>query len=271
MLKTRIITALLLMPLVLFCLFGAGQTGWAAFCVFVCSLAGWEWGRLTGLDSRKSVVVGVGVLLAASLWVAFPVPSEVVLALDVFSLVFWCAVVPVWLKQKWSLAKFPLALPLGLLILLATLSGLIRWQALANGPYMLLAVLAIAWVADTAAYFSGRAFGKHKLAPSISPGKTWEGVVGALVAMAIYGVILDSIRIPLLSAISLPVLVVGLWLITTVSVIGDLLESLFKRQVGLKDSSNLLPGHGGVLDRIDSLLAVVPVASSLFSVAGLWK
>lgn len=271
MLKTRIITALLLLPLVLFCLFGAGQQGWAAFCVVVCALAGWEWGRLTGLDSKKSVAVGLGVLLASSLWVLNPLPGEVVKALDIFSLLFWCLIVPVWLRKKWSLARFPMALPLGLLILLATLSGLLRWQSLPNGPYLLLGVLAIAWVADTAAYFSGRAFGKHKLAPTISPGKTWEGVAGAIVAMAFYGVLLSQLSVPLLHGIALPVLIVGLWLITAVSVIGDLLESLFKRQIGLKDSSNLLPGHGGVLDRIDSLLAVVPVASSLFSLAGLWN
>ena len=123
--------------------------------------------------------------------------------------------------------------------------------------------MALVWLADTAAYFSGKTFGRRKLAPAISPGKSWEGVYGALVAVAIYAAILAQTE--LLQPWALPVWmwVVVAWALTAVSIVGDLLESWFKRQAGMKDSSQLLPGHGGVLDRIDSLIAVLAVAAAL--------
>ena len=128
--------------------------------------------------------------------------------------------------------------------------------------WLMLAAMALVWVADIAAYFSGRAFGRHKLAPAISPGKTWEGVAGAVVGVLAYGGIVFSFsplagRLPL----SIPVIVLMLVLLTAVSVMGDLFESLLKRQAGIKDSSQLLPGHGGVLDRIDALTSTLPLAA----------
>jgi len=131
------------------------------------------------------------------------------------------------------------------------------WLAL-NGlqnisPWLLLGVLAIVWLADIAAYFSGKRFGRHKLAPEISPGKTWEGVAGAVLAATIYGLVLCYYMH------YSRWLIVGLWLIVVLSVMGDLFESLLKRQAGVKDSSHLLPGHGGVLDRIDGLIPTLPL------------
>ena len=123
---------------------------------------------------------------------------------------------------------------------------------------LLLACMAIAWVADTAAFFAGRRFGKVKLAPAVSPGKTREGALGALLAVVLYGIVVAIVARLSLSALGWLLLVALLVVLTVFSILGDLLESWFKRQVGLKDSGTLLPGHGGLLDRIDSLTAILP-------------
>jgi phosphatidate cytidylyltransferase len=128
-----------------------------------------------------------------------------------------------------------------------------------HSPSLLLAIVGIAIVADTAAYFTGRAFGKHKLAPSISPGKTWEGAVGGAVAVAVYALLL-----PAPEGIGKLQLIVAALALSVLSVLGDLFESWIKRRAGVKDSSQLLPGHGGILDRIDSQLAVLPVAAFIW-------
>jgi phosphatidate cytidylyltransferase len=140
---------------------------------------------------------------------------------------------------------------LGLVLLLATWVALTGLQNIS--PWLLLGVLATVWLADSAAYFAGKRFGRHKLAPEISPGKTWEGVVGAMLAATIYGLALCH----LLHYTRW--LILGLWLIVVLSIMGDLFESLLKRQAGVKDSSHLLPGHGGVLDRIDGLIPTLPL------------
>jgi len=115
-------------------------------------------------------------------------------------------------------------------------------------------ILATIWIADTAAYFSGKHLGRRKLAPSISPGKTWEGVLGALAAVSIFGGVLYYYEHTSLAILPL------LWLVAILGVVGDLLESLIKRQVNKKDSGNILPGHGGILDRIDGLIPSLPIA-----------
>ena len=152
----------------------------------------------------------------------------------------------------------------------------IAWLAVAQARVMginfLLSVLVLVWVADIAAYFAGRAFGlkftRSKLAPSISPGKSWEGVIGAYCGVTVYGVVIANS--PIGSQFGGYALLPAIWVLTGLSVVGDLLESLFKRQAGLKDSSNLLPGHGGILDRIDSQLAVLPVSAALLTLAHLF-
>ncbi len=150
------------------------------------------------------------------------------------------------------------------------------WLAMAQlrsvSPWLLLAVLALMWLADSAAYFAGRAFGKHKLAPKTSPGKTWEGALGALLAVTVYALAIAPFMLPEASVLRpLPVVAqwsiwLGLaWLLAVLSVFGDLFESLIKRMADCKDSGALLPGHGGILDRIDSLLTTVPVAALMAS------
>jgi phosphatidate cytidylyltransferase len=136
------------------------------------------------------------------------------------------------------------------------------WAALlylhARGPGFLLGVMAVVWIADTAAYFSGRRFGRNKLAPSISPGKTWEGVAGAFCALALYAGALSMLA-------GMPLLSLGLMLsgLLYLSVLGDLFESWIKRVSGMKDSGHVLPGHGGVLDRIDALTSTLPIATGM--------
>jgi phosphatidate cytidylyltransferase len=173
--------------------------------------------------------------------------------------------VPLWLwRSRLPRARWLAALT-GLVVLVPT------WQALVElrkiGPLLLLLLMSVVWISDSAAYFAGRRFGRHKLAPSISPGKTWEGVLGAVLAVSLYAALwgsawqaqfphaLRSMRFGTFG------MVLFLWLLTAIGIYGDLFESALKRQAGVKDSGALLPGHGGVLDRIDALTAVLPVAA----------
>ena len=169
--------------------------------------------------------------------------------------VFWVLIAPfiLWLRRPiqnqlvLGLLGFAIILPFGL--------AMIALRAI--GPWLLIVFILAVSIADTAAYFAGTQFGKRKLAPSISPGKTWEGVAGALVAVSIYGFALCQITHQSLWFI------VVLWALTALSVEGDLLESFFKRQAEVKDSGAMLPGHGGVLDRVDALIPTMPIAALL--------
>lgn len=269
MLKTRVLTALLLLPAVLAALFLDPPLVWGGFALFALSFGAWEWARFARFDRAEQGVFIAAFVLLGGAWLLLPLAKNWAPLLDAFALLFWLLAVPLWLRQKWTLKhKWSSAL-LGWLILLAALAAVTRFRDMQQGPLVLLLVLAIAWVADIAAYFAGRAFGRRKLAPSISPGKSWEGVYGALVAVSVYLVTLQQLGAPLVSQLPLWLLLPLGWALTAVSVVGDLFESLLKRQVGLKDSSNLLPGHGGVLDRVDSLLALAPVAAALLFVYAL--
>jgi len=149
---------------------------------------------------------------------------------------------------------------------LGTIAVLALWMAIvqlqARSPWLLLAVMMVVWIADTAAYFSGRRFGRRKLAPAISPGKSWEGVYGALICVFAYAVLLLSFS-PLAAqaTLSRPLVAAFALVLAMLSVVGDLFESWLKRQAGVKDSGTTLPGHGGVLDRIDALLPAMPAAT----------
>ncbi|WP_373975241.1 phosphatidate cytidylyltransferase [Chitinibacter sp. SCUT-21] len=267
MLKTRIITASVLLPVVLAALFLLPANLWVLFCAALLGFAGWEWQRLSGMSGwlAKSYPIIVPAAFLAS-WYGLPLEFRV--GLIFAAAFFWVVGVPIWLRAKWVLSRAGnLNALLGLALLVP---GAMAMVILHPDGTFLLCILMIAWVADTFAYFTGKAFGKNKLAPSISPGKSWEGVYGGALAVVIYIQLLPK---PIVlfqnTAFSSPLgqafiwLVIGL-LLTAVSVMGDLLESLFKRQINMKDSSNLLPGHGGVLDRIDSLLAILPVSAAIY-------
>lgn len=271
MLKTRVITALVLLALLLPSLFFLPQAYWALLVALFIGVAAWEWGGLLGFDQGGRLVLGTGMAALCSMisllapeaigvgagnWMAVPW----VMAVYGIAAVFWCLVIPLWLMSKWRLPHGLTGLLVGLVVLFPTWLALVQLRL--AGPGVLLAILAIVWMADVAAYFSGKRFGKHKLAPSISPGKTWEGAIGAGIGVVLYGIVL---RLGFsFEPVGLPLWVLGLLAVTAISIMGDLYESMLKRQAGIKDSSNVLPGHGGVLDRIDSLTSTLPVVALLW-------
>lgn len=266
MLKTRVITALVLLVLVLPSLFFLPQAYWALLVALFIGVAAWEWGGLLGFEQNKRLLTGAALatLCAAAILLD---PAAIAGALSPWVMVsygmaalFWCAVIPFWLRAKWKLPHgFP-GLLVGLVVLFPTWLALVQLRV--AGPGVLLAIMATVWMADIAAYFSGKTFGKHKLAPTISPGKTWEGALGAGVGVVLYGIVL---RLAFSFApVGLPLWMLGLLALTAISIMGDLYESMLKRQAGIKDSSNVLPGHGGVLDRIDSLTSTLPVVALLW-------
>jgi phosphatidate cytidylyltransferase len=259
MLRTRVITALLLVAAFALILFAlpplAAQLAFAA----VAALAAWEWGGLMRQDQPARWIYALVLLL--SCWLLAVAAAQLVPVLLAVAVMFWIFVVPLWFRCKWTLAgKNLFGYLLGALVILPTWAAMAALHA--AGVWLLLAAMALVWVADIAAYFTGRAFGRHKLAPTISPGKTWEGVAGAVAGVMVYGAIVLNYS-PLRGQVPLsaPLLALLLLLLTAVSVMGDLFESLLKRQAGIKDSSNLLPGHGGVLDRIDALTSTLPLAA----------
>jgi len=259
MLRTRVITALLLVAGLALILFALPPLAAVLAFAAIAALAAWEWGGLMGQGQPARFMYAFVLLLFCwQLTVGAPQLVPVLLGI---SAAFWIFVVPLWFRYKWTLTGNDFfGYLLGALVILPTWAAMVALHAV--DTWLMLAAMALVWVADIAAYFSGRAFGRHKLAPAISPGKTWEGVAGAVVGVLAYGGIVFSFsplagRLPL----SIPVIVLMLVLLTAVSVMGDLFESLLKRQAGIKDSSQLLPGHGGVLDRIDALTSTLPLAA----------
>ena len=259
MLIPRIITAVFLVAFMLGGVFYLPTAYWPAFAAAIILPALWEWTRLfriTGLAQAGYLLLSAAMMGAVAQTGLLPG-----LGMHLLALVLWLVVAPAWLLQRWTLTDRTQAAMLGWLLLMPAWFALLAWRPGPEQGATLLAVMALVWIADTAAYFAGRAFGKHKLAPAISPGKSWEGVAGALLATGVYTLWVGQSG---LFEFTLPWwgwLAVG-WGLTAVSVVGDLLESWFKRAAGVKDSSQLLPGHGGVLDRIDSLIAVLAVSQA---------
>ena len=266
MLKARVITALVLIGILLPSLFWLPQLYWALLLGAFIGIAAWEWGALLAWNSPARIFLGV-VVSAICATVTSLAPSALgiedflpvqpwVLVLYGLSIAFWCLVIPFWLKKRWALGGAS-GLLVGAVVLLPTWLAMVQLRAI--GPEVLLAVFAVVWIADIAAYFAGRRFGKKKLAPEISPGKTWEGAYGAMLGVLCYGLLLGHYFLSERIVQSLWVLI--LLIVTAISIVGDLFESLLKRKAGIKDSSNILPGHGGVLDRIDSLISTLPLVT----------
>ncbi|QGZ61353.1 phosphatidate cytidylyltransferase [Paraburkholderia acidisoli] len=267
MLKTRVITAIVLLavflPVTLF-----APLGWfAALIGLVVVFAAWEWARLLKAGATGSIVYAVIAAIVVALSTHLPVPRPLFQAAGVF----WIVAGPYVLLRKPTLAAGAwrvFLLLVGLVVFAACWHALV--SARAAGVAFVLSLLLLVWLADIGAYFAGKAFGKHKLAPAISPGKTWEGAVGGWVAVMVVAglaIALHAFEPTLYSALAAQLGVGRALFVLTVlvafSVIGDLFESMLKRQAGVKDSSQLLPGHGGVLDRIDALLPVLPLAMLL--------
>ena len=259
----RLITALVLLALFCSALVLLPNGYWSAALLVVLCIAALEWAQLVGYRGRMRLVFVALVLgLAVALLRHEGRGGSGAGEFDAFffgpALLFWTAVVPVWLARQWR-PRHPLLLGItGGIVLLPTWLALARMQAT---PAHLLLVLGIVWIADTAAYVIGRRMGRRPLAPRISPGKTWEGVLGAAAAVAVYYGLLWFIFGAEMSLREAVTGVAMFAVVTALSVEGDLFESWMKRQAGIKDSGTLLPGHGGILDRIDGLTASLPVAA----------
>ncbi len=278
MLKQRILTALVLLAILLPALFYPDPAAFAGVVLVLMAGAAWEWGRLNGCSFAASLALSaVCVALCAAAWLAGWTAQPLTL--------LWTLAAGVWvLGSAWLLRagvpgwpRIPRALRLVLGVLGLWLAWLAVVQARIIGINFLLSVMTLVWMADIAAYFAGRAFGlrftKNKLAPSISPGKSWEGVWGGMAGVLLLGlcwVVADAHWEAAVPSLYSRLWARGAWLLllgalfmACMSVVGDLIESLVKRSAGAKDSSNLLPGHGGVLDRVDALLPTLPIAMML--------
>lgn len=274
MLRQRIITALALLAVLLPALFYANPLPFELVTLVMLGAAGWEWARLNGCASRASVALGFGL---GGFLLAFDVLGGHLLPWPYL----WWAVGGVWgvlvvvlLRRGvagWGLLPRIARLTVGLSLLACAWLALVQARQLGTG--FLLSVLTLVWMADVAAYAGGKAFGQRKLAPSLSPGKSWEGALSGALGVLLLGTFwiwMDrqgwtdgpSLFSLLWSHGPVPALLATLGL-SAMSVSGDLIESLVKRSAGMKDSSQLLPGHGGVLDRVDALLPVLPLAMML--------
>ncbi len=290
MLRTRVLTAVLALIVLIGAALWAPAFGFDVLLLAIMMVALYEWLGLLGLLPRRAIAIAaafglVGVASLSffpSIVLAAQGQGAALLPLYLLATLSWVVAAPIALSRGRSIGS-PSGLGPAAAFVLCFATWLALLQADGIGKVFLLSVLLLVWVADTAAYFAGRAFGRRKLAPTISPGKTWEGVVGALAgnlllaAMAIgladgqFSGLGPTVFSLIGEQVGGGVLFLFVILITLVSVVGDLYESLLKRLRGVKDSSRLLPGHGGVLDRIDALMAVFPVTMAMVSLLELGR
>lgn len=256
MLKQRLITALILIIFVVISIFIVPHSIFNGIIAAIAIMAAWEWAGLVGWQaSRTAIAYSLGVILM--LWL-----STYIKSVWLYSLVFM-----LWLSNFYWLLVYPAQTSLwnkpwlkaiaGYLILAATWKALTELHLMAQGSWLVLYVMLLVWAADIGAFFVGRRWGQHKLAVSISPGKTIEGAIGGIIAALLIATLVgwSELRQGMLWSIWLAVALITVLF----SILGDLFESMLKRTAGIKDSGKLLPGHGGILDRIDSLTAAAPV------------
>ncbi|GAA6141243.1 phosphatidate cytidylyltransferase [Hydrogenophaga sp. 5NK40-0174] len=276
MLKQRIITAVLLLLVLLPALFYPAPAPFVVVALVLICAGAWEWARLNGQKGGRALAwAAVTTAGLALMWWSGGLDADWTVIWWVTA-VLWAVlsiVLPIKGVTAWQTWPVAIRLVLGLFLLGAAWLALV--QAKAHGLPFLLSVLTLVWAADIFAYVGGKTMGRHKLAPSISPGKTWEGAItGAVGVLALaFGWLwfdgqgwLDGLSLfSHLRNLGWPWFVAAVAALVAMSVVGDLIESLVKRSAGVKDSSRLLPGHGGVLDRVDALLPVLPVAMWLIS------
>jgi len=265
MLKSRVITAVILLLLFLSALFTLPDTGWTILiCVIVLQSAS-EWSRLAQFSAKYANAFWWLTLLIwlGLIWFDDSQAAEQKMFAHIFfyalSAILWLAIVPAWLLAGWQVKRPLLMVLVGWAVLIPT--GLAMLDLRLDHPWWLLSIMSLVWVADIAAYFAGRRFGKNKLAPMISPGKTWEGLVGAMLGVSVCIVLVWAFSPYANQYVLLPSLLLAGCCWVGLAVIGDLFESAIKRQAGVKDSGALLPGHGGLLDRIDALTSTLPIAA----------
>ncbi len=251
--KTAIVLLLILTP----ALFFAPRVVWALLIAAVAGAAAYEWARICGFPGMAPKIYGAGMAALALTASLQPAQSFGLLVLWALAAVFWVLVAPLWLANRWRVENLFLRAMTGTIVILPASAALSALRE--RTPWLLLGVLAVVWIADTAAYYAGRRFGRHKLAPQISPGKSWEGVAGAVLALLLYASAMSA-AVHGLRIVGALVLAAALLYF---AILGDLFESWMKRIAGFKDSGNILPGHGGVLDRVDALTAALPVAAGI--------
>ncbi|HKE93379.1 MAG TPA: phosphatidate cytidylyltransferase [Povalibacter sp.] len=252
MLRQRIITALLLAPFALLVILWVPHQFTMLVLALLVLAGAWEWAAFPGFSSglARSLYVAAVALIVAALWYVGTSRPQIDIVIEA-SLLWWLIAL-LWVIFLPTYMNRAAAVVAGFLVLVPAWLALVRLHE--KAPQLMLFLLLLVVAADVGAYFGGRRFGRHKLAPRVSPGKTWEGVCGGLIAaalMAAIGVFWFRVSAPSFMAVCAVVVLA--------SIVGDLTESLFKRHAGLKDSGSLLPGHGGVLDRVDSVTAAAPV------------
>jgi phosphatidate cytidylyltransferase len=264
MLKQRLLTVAVLLPLLLAAMFLLPGVWWQLAMLAPLYIAAHEWARLAafgrGNEAIFLFVLGTGVALLWHVAGAGTAQSEQggARAVYLLSCTFWVVIAPCWLGLKLAVRDRLTLGVTGIVVLVPTWLALVQLQ---RNPTVLLMLLCVVWIADTAAYFFGRNFGRRKLAPAISPGKTWEGVAGALATVTVYALGLYLARMIGRDGGFLIAAFLGM---TIFSILGDLFESWLKRGAGVKDSGTILPGHGGMLDRIDGVMAALPLAALIF-------
>lgn len=270
MLKQRIITALLMLAVLLPALFYSDIEPFALLTLLMIVAGGWEWGRLNGCRSVVAAGLGVGLGLSLAVFWAAGGLQQVWRPLWLTVGLLWVFLSVLMLSRGVSgWGAWPAGLRLGGGLFLMACAWVALVQARQMGLEFLLSVMTLVWMADIAAYAGGRTFGRRKLAPSISPGKSWEGAFSGFFGVCVLAagwLWADAQGASLYARLWAwgPVLAIAaLVFLVAMSVVGDLVESLVKRSAGVKDSSQLLPGHGGVLDRVDALLPVLPLAMML--------
>lgn len=274
MLKQRIITGLILAPIAIGGIFFLPPLEFSLFIGFIIAVGGWEWANLSGF-SKPIERVGFAGVISLLLYLSTFLDSTYILGASALG----------WIASFYLITQYPnkkglwecryRRLLIGVFVLVPAWTGLVAIREvdtlvygmqIVDTRYLILYIMFIVWGADVGAYFSGKAWGNKKLAPNVSPGKSWAGVYGGLATTALFAIIASyMLEMTLIDTL----LLLLITLITGVfSVVGDLLESMLKRHRGIKDSSQLLPGHGGVLDRVDSLTAAVPVLTFLLILVG---
>lgn len=276
MLKQRLITAAILIPLVVWAVFASSLTTFTTLIVAVALLAAWEWHQMIGIQSPgMRVMLAVDLIIVLYLAITQLNPYFII---SIGILIWLIALVVILGFSNKSLAE-RLSLVFknkvfgaisSILILTVFVVSSITLKAFSEvGAFLFFFVMVTVWLADTGGYFAGKRFGKHALAPAVSPNKTWEGVAGGVLFASIWAIGFYCVKTP--TTITLFEWLLLAVVIVAVSIVGDLFESLYKRAFSVKDSGSLLPGHGGILDRIDSLIAAVPVFTFLMLIMGGYK
>lgn len=267
MFKQRLITALILAPLMIGGIFFLPIEQFAYFIGFIVTVAAWEWANLSGYESpvariAYAAVIAVIIAVTAYLMNSYAEIHRIILALGAAWWLLACVLVVQYPKQVSLWQAKPVRAILGLFVLIPMWVGFMTLKSQPYSALIIVYVMLLIWGADTGAYFAGKTWGNKKLAPNVSPGKSWAGFWGGLATTGLIAVIFSLcvnqwLRPMMIEDFAL--LAVMTFITAIISVMGDLVESMMKRHRGIKDSSQLLPGHGGVLDRIDSMASAVPV------------